>query len=65
MVLFQRMSQARSPKTQWDFLKHDDVVSGYYDECSAIVREATGASCVYAFDHKIRSCAVIYDLEAL
>jgi hypothetical protein len=42
-------------KTDLDFLKHEDVVRRYYDQCSEIVRDATGASQVYAFDHNVRS----------
>jgi len=40
-----------------DFLDNDQVVSSYYPHCADIVREATGASVVMAFDHNIRSAA--------
>ena len=38
-----------------DFLDHDAVVRAYYPECAGIVREATGAATVAAFDHNVRS----------
>ena len=38
-----------------DFLDHDAVVGAYYPECAAIVRAATGAATVAAFDHNVRS----------
>ena len=38
-----------------DFLDHDQVVRGYYPQCTEIIREAIGASFVAAFDHNIRS----------
>ncbi|MDE0408011.1 MAG: CmcJ/NvfI family oxidoreductase [Alphaproteobacteria bacterium] len=38
-----------------DFLDHDAVVRAYYPECADIVRAATGAATVAAFDHNIRS----------
>ena len=38
-----------------DFLDHDAVVRAYYRECTEIVRAATGAVTVAAFDHNIRS----------
>ena len=38
-----------------DFLDHDAVVRAYYPECAGIVRAATGAAVVAAFDHNIRS----------
>ena len=40
-----------------DFLSHDEVVSRYYPHCADIVREASGAHCVAAFDHNIRSAS--------
>jgi hypothetical protein len=40
-----------------DFLDHDAVVDRYYDECAALVREATGAAHVHAFDHNVRSAS--------
>ncbi len=38
-----------------DFYDHQHVVRDYYPECVAILREATGAARVFAFDHNIRS----------
>jgi hypothetical protein len=38
-----------------DFLDHDQVVRGYYPQCAEIIREASGANFVAAFDHNIRS----------
>ena len=38
-----------------DFLDHDAVVRVYYPECADIVRAATGADTVAAFDHNVRS----------
>ena len=40
-----------------DFLDHDAVVRAYYPECAEIVRSATGAVAVAAFDHNIRSAS--------
>ncbi len=40
-----------------DFYDHQQVVRDYYPECAAILREATGAAHVFAFDHNIRSTA--------
>ncbi len=40
-----------------DFLDHDAVVGAYYPECAEIVRAATGAATVAAFDHNIRSAS--------
>ena len=40
-----------------DFLHHDQVVGTYYPHCVDIVREATGARLVAAFDHNIRSAS--------
>ncbi len=40
-----------------DFLNHKQVVCTYYPQCVEIVREATGASFVAAFDHNVRSAA--------
>ena len=38
-----------------DFLSHDEVVGRYYPQCASIVREASGARHVAAFDHNVRS----------
>ncbi len=40
-----------------DFFDLDQVVRGYYPQCAGIVREASGASVVVAFDHNVRSAA--------
>jgi hypothetical protein len=40
-----------------DFLDHEQVVGSYYDECVALVKDATGAAHVYAFDHNVRSAS--------
>ena len=40
-----------------DFLDHREVVHAYYPECAGIVRAATGAITVVAFDHNVRSAA--------
>ena len=40
-----------------DFYDHAQVVRDYYPECEAILRDITGAACVRAFDHNIRSTA--------
>jgi len=44
-------------KTGLDFFNHDEVVRTYYPHCTEIVREASGARFVVAFDHNIRSAA--------
>ncbi len=38
-----------------DFLDHEAVVRSYYPECAAIMKAATGAAAVVAFDHNVRS----------
>ena len=40
-----------------DFLDHDSVITRYYPTCEALVKEATGAARVAAFDHNVRSAA--------
>ncbi len=40
-----------------DFLDHEAVVRGYYPDCEALLREASGARRVAAFDHNVRSAA--------
>ena len=40
-----------------DFIDHDQVVHDYYPRCAEIVREASGARFVAAFDHNVRSAA--------
>ncbi|MEE2693848.1 MAG: CmcJ/NvfI family oxidoreductase [Pseudomonadota bacterium] len=43
--------------TNRDFLNNELVVRTYYPKCAELVREATGAKLVTAFDHNIRSAA--------
>lgn len=38
-----------------DFLDHDQVVGRYYHACAELIRAASGANLVAAFDHNIRS----------
>ena len=40
-----------------DFFDHLEVVGDYYRECAQVVREATRARDVFAFDHNVRSAA--------
>jgi len=40
-----------------DFMAVDPVIRGYYDDCADLVRDATGAAKVFAFDHNVRSAA--------
>ncbi len=40
-----------------DFFDNDRVVRTYYPHCAEVVREASGASFVAAFDHNIRSAS--------
>lgn len=40
-----------------DFFDHDQVVRSYYPHCAEIVRVASGARVVAAFDHNVRSAA--------
>lgn len=40
-----------------DFFNNDQVLRRYYPQCEAVIREATGARTVRAFDHNIRSAA--------
>ena len=44
-------------KPDLDFFNHEEVVHTYYPQCAEIVREASGASFVAAFDHNVRSAA--------
>ncbi len=37
-----------------DFLSHEAVVRRYYPACEELMRKATGASHVFAFDHNVR-----------
>ena len=40
-----------------DFFDHQEVIRDYYRECEQVVREATAAPSVFAFDHNVRSAA--------
>ena len=40
-----------------DFLDNDQVVQHYYPECVEVVRAASGAAQVVAFDHNVRSAS--------
>ncbi len=42
------------PADPIDFLRHDAVIRRYYPECVALVKGATGAAHVFAFDHNVR-----------
>jgi len=42
-------------KPDLDFFDHDQVVRDYYPQCAEIIREASGARFVAAFDHNVRS----------
>lgn len=45
------------PRTDIDFLDHEQVIRNYYPHCADIIREASGASFVAAFDHNVRSAS--------
>jgi len=40
-----------------EFFENKDVLKRYYPMCSEVIRAATGARAVFAFDHNIRSAA--------
>ncbi len=40
-----------------DFMNNEMVLHDYYPECEEVVRQATGAHLVAAFDHNVRSAA--------
>ena len=40
-----------------DFFQHKPVVTEYYPQCERLVKDATGAALVVAFDHNVRSAA--------
>jgi hypothetical protein len=44
----------RKPSVERDFKDESEITGAYYDECAAIVREATGAGRVVVFDHTLR-----------
>ena len=41
-----------------NFYDEDEIASVYYPECEHVIKEATGASRVVAFDHIVRNAAV-------
>ncbi len=43
-----------APVADYDFLDHQEVITGYYRDCEQLIADATGAR-VWAFDHNIRS----------
>ena len=43
-----------APSKERDFTDETAITGGYYDECAAIVRRATGATRVVVFDHTLR-----------
>ena len=45
------------PRRDLDFLDNRQVVRNYYPHCAEVVREASGARFVVAFDHNVRSAA--------
>lgn len=49
------MRPHRLARPDLDFFDHVRVVRTYYPQCEAVVREATGAAVVAAFDHNVRS----------
>ena len=44
-------------RADFDFFDHHQVVSEYYAHCAEIIREASGADFVVAFDHNVRSAS--------
>lgn len=44
----------KSPSMERDFKDEQAITGVYYDECAAIVRDATGAGRVLVFDHTLR-----------
>lgn len=49
-----------APIKGYDFLDHDEVITGYYKECEKLVADATGGR-VWAFDHNVRSAQGLAD----
>ena len=41
-----------------DFYDEDEIASVYYPECERVIKEATGAARVVAFDHIVRNAAI-------
>ena len=48
-----RARPLRDPKL--NFLQHEPVIQHYYAECADLVRDVTGATQVFPFDHNVRS----------
>lgn len=44
----------RAPSVEQEFTDETAITGAYYDECAAIVRQATGAERVVVFDHTLR-----------
>src|SRR5437764_13129227 len=41
-----------------NFYYEDEIASVYYPECESVIKEATGATRVVAFDHIVRTAAM-------
>ena len=41
-----------------NFYDEDEIASVYYPECERVIKEATGAARVVAFDHIVRNAAM-------
>ena len=41
-----------------NFYDEDNIASVYYPECERVIKEATGAARVVAFDHIVRNAAM-------
>lgn len=52
---FELLAQPQQHKL--DFFDHQGIAEHYYRECAEIIKSATGADQVYAFDHNVRSAA--------
>lgn len=53
---FQLVSKC-APPDDIDFLNADDITLHYYTHCEQLVKQYTGASHVFAFDHNVRSAS--------
>lgn len=51
------LETAPLPSPDLDFMNHEHVVKQYYPHCEKLVRQASGARVVAAFDHNVRSAA--------
>jgi len=49
------LKQSGTTMTYDDFYSEDAILKRYYPECAELVKAATGASTVLAFDHNLRS----------